>query len=407
MNKNFYSLLPLLLLIFIDSFSYFVVIPILLQLFYQDSYGLLPPTMTETRRNLLTGFTLALSTFSSLIAAPFIGEASDRYGRKKTLLVCVGLMMSAFIIPIIGILKKNIYLILIGRVLAGMGSVSQAIAQAAVADRCRGGEKSIFLSLIALMMTLALILGPLVGGYLSQPHLVKGFNLMTPYWFALVLAFLSFILLIFFFKETLTLYKPSDRLILITTIREIRASMKRYKIKAFLLIFFCLEWGWSQYYQSIFLYLSQRFHYTAQQVGLFNMYLGIWMAIALLVLYPLLIRYFSVLKIMRVSIVLTAGGLGICAIWPTLPIQWIFIPCISGFTGCAYVSLVTLVSNHMPADHQGRVMGYLSTLLFSAWMLSGISSGGLISLYSSLPLYVAAGFLFAAAFFIRLTAQRY
>jgi DHA1 family tetracycline resistance protein-like MFS transporter len=389
MNQHFYRLLPLLLIIFIDSFSYFVVIPVLLQLFYDNQYGLLPLDATEVMRNIATGAALSLSMLSALLAAPFIGSASDKYGRKNILLVCLGLIFLGFLLPIMGIIQKNIYLIFIGRCLAGVGSMSQPVAQAAVADLCEDKEKSLYLSLIAVAMTLALIVSPLAGGFLSDSKLVSWFNVTTPFWFAIALSIISALLLVFFFKETIPSHMRAEMLSLIAAITGIKTAITDYHIGALLLLFFCLELGWSQYYQSIFLYLNQVFHYSPQYISLFNVHMGVFMAVSLLCLYPLLLRYFSIFRIMRHSIILVLIGLLGCALFPIPIMQWIFTPLIAVFTGCAYVSLVTLISDRMPLSQQGQVMGYLSTLLFSAWMLTGISSGWLISIFSTLPLYFA------------------
>ncbi len=393
MNTNLKRLLPLLLLIFLDSFSYFVVIPVLLKLFYHNQYGLLPNDTSQTIRNTLTGFTIALSTFAALIAAPLIGNLSDKFGRKKVLLICLAGVVLGFLLPIIGITQKNIYLLLLGRFIGGVGSASQPIAQAAVADLCEGKEKAFFLSLIALMMTLPIILGPLAGGYLSDSNLVSWFNVTTPYWFAFIISLLIFILIKFFFKETMARQSHAPILSIKEVILSAGSTAKKYHIGSLLLILFSLELGWSQYYQSIALYLSQEFHYSAQYVSLFYAYTGILMSLALMILYPILIRYFAVKNILYYSIILVLMGLIGCSILYTDTVQWIFVPLVAIFTGTAYVSLLALISNQVPTSNQGWVMGFSSTVLFSAWMITGFMSGGLISLNPKLPLYISVAAL--------------
>lgn len=389
MNANFKRLLPLLLLIFIDSFSYFVVIPVLLQLFYHHQYGLLPNNTSLTIRNTLTGFTIALSTFAALIAAPLIGNLSDKYGRKKVLLICLAGVILGFLLPIIGILQKNIFLLLIGRFIGGVGSASQPIAQAAVADLCEGKEKAFFLSLIALMMTLPIILGPLAGGYLSDSSLVSWFSVTTPYWCAFIISILIFLLIKYSFKETMGHHTHVPILSIKEVILGASSTAKKYHIRCLLLILFFLELGWSQYYQSIPLYLNQQFHYSAQHVSLFYTYTGILMSLSLMFLYPVLIKSFSVKHILDYSIILVLMGLIGCSMLHTDIVQWIFVPLVAIFTGTAYVSLLALISNQVPTANQGWAMGFSSTVLFLAWMITGFNSGWLISIVAKLPLYVS------------------
>lgn len=399
-KNNFYRLFPLLLLIFIDSFSFFLIIPVLLKIFYHIHYDLLPHATKMSTRNSLTGMAIALAMFSALIAAPFVGNASDKYGRKKTLLFCIGCISIGFLFPIIGIIQKNIYLIFSGRVIAGVGSASQPVAQATVADLCKNEDKAIFLSLIAFMMTLALILGPLAGGFLSSAHIVSWFNIKTPFEFALSLSVINLLLIMFFFKETIQKNQKSEILSAWAVLLGFPALMKRYRFGFLILFFCCLELGWSQYYQSISLFLHLQFHYSVEKISVFNASMGVIMLLGLVIVYPLLLRFFSVKNIMRYCMLFVLIGLSACTLFPFKNVQWIFSELVAICTGCAYVSLVALISNQTPDDAQGFVMGYLSTILYFAWMMTSLDSGFFISLHRTLPLLIAAFFLAVGVFWM-------
>lgn len=393
---HLHRLAPLLLLIFIDSFSYFVVIPVLLQLFFNPSMGLLSPDVSQATRNLLTGVTIALSTLASLLAAPIIGSLSDRWGRKKALLLCLFAVSLGFLLPIFGIFKKSLGLILMGRFFAGMGSASQPVAQAAVADLYghQPKQKAIALSLIAFMMTLPIILGPLAGGYLSDPKIYPAFNITTPYLFAFILAILNLFLILCFFHETLCTPTKSSMLSLWHLALDLKKALKMGTIGPLLFLFFCLELAWSQYYQSIALYLTEHFHHSPQTVSLFYTYLGLWMCLGLLLIYPILIRVFSLNFLAFIGSFLILFSLIGCTVFHMFYLtQWVFSPILALFTGMTYVSLVTLISNQVPESHQGWMMGYISTTLFFAWMLTGFDSGILISIQADLPLYLSVGLM--------------
>lgn len=396
-TKNIiYRLSPLLLLIFIDSFSFFVVIPVLLKIFYHNHYDLLPATTSVATRDTLTGMTISLSMFAALIAAPFVGGASDRYGRKKTLLWCIVCVACGFLLLIIGIAEKNIYFIFIGRIISGIGSASQPVAQAVVADVCERENKAFFLGSIALMMTLALILGPLAGGYLLDAHIINWFNSKTPFEFAFALSIINLFLILFCFRETMQKNQRTNLFSLREVIIGLPKLIKQFAIGGFIILFLGLELGWSQYYQAIPLFLHLQLHFSVEKISLFSAMMGVVMVIGLLILYPLLLRVFSVKNIMRYTIFFVLIGLAVCALFPFEKIQWIFSAFIALCTGIAYVSIVTLISNKVSNHMQGLSMGYLSALLYFAWMFTAFLSGILISMHATLPLYIATVFVLVA-----------
>lgn len=392
--KNpFVRLLPLLLLIFIDSFSYFIVIPVLLQLFYHLQYHLLPNTATLAYRNIVTTITISLSPLAALFSSPLIGYISDRHGRKKSLMICISTVILGFTLPIIGILFKHITYILIGRLLAGIGSASQSIAQATVTDLCIGKNRAKYLSYIALMMTIALILGPLAGSELANPNLVYWFNPTTPYFFAVGFSIINLLLLIFCFQETHYPKLRNHPFKLKSVITEALPLIKKNKITLLFSSFFFLELAWSQYYQSIPLFLKLHFHLSVLKIGVFSSAMGLTMSFGLLCLYPILLRVFSISSILRFSLFFTFIGLIACSLSTSILLQWLFSNLVALFTGCAYVSLTTLISNQVNNNHHGLVMGYLSTALYLAWMLTSVNGGLLISWHEKLPLIFSAIFL--------------
>ncbi len=382
-------LAPLFLIIFLDSFGYFLIIPVLLRLFIGSHTSLLPATTSEHVRNLFYGITITLSPLASLLAAPVVGYYSDRFGRKIIMLLCLFLGVFGYLLPIVGIMTRHVSLIIIGRAVAGISTNSQPVAQAAITDFTSGKQKAFFLSLIAFAMTLAMIIGPLAGSYLSDAHLAGWLNVTVPYWLGTILVLLNLILLLVFYNdkgqvlshdETLTWQQKFDTLI---------RALKKNKVYLLLIIFFFMEIAWSQYYQAMFLFLKIQFHFTTNQIGLFTGYIGIWMSLGLTLIYRILIKYFSIKAILKWSLIITTLGLIGCNYIASPIMQWIFIIPVAIFTGTAYPSLMALISNRTAKDHQGWVLGSAGTVLGLTWMITGLLSAVLINLYTPLPLYVA------------------
>ncbi len=167
-------------------------------------------------------------------------------------------------------------------------------------------------------------------------------------------------------------------------------AIKQYNIGRLLLAMFLLEFGWSQYYNSIMQFLIQKYHYTTMQVSDFASYLGLLMCVGLLVLYPLLIRFFSINNILKTSAVLVTIGLVGCAFIPSAFAQWLFVIPVTIFVGISYVGLLAVLSDAVPADKQGWVMGYAMTALAVAWCMTSFISGWLLNIDLTLPLVIAS-----------------
>ena len=87
--KNKGALFTILLVVFVDILGFTIMIPLLP--FYAESLGASAFTV---------GMLSSMYGFCSLISGPVLGDLSDRYGRKKVLLIsqigtCVGFVVLA------------------------------------------------------------------------------------------------------------------------------------------------------------------------------------------------------------------------------------------------------------------------------------------------------------------------
>ncbi|MCH9745005.1 MAG: MFS transporter [Gammaproteobacteria bacterium] len=389
---NLKQLTPLLLLIFIDSFSYFLVLPVLLRLYMigPGNTPILPMHDTLATRNFLFGISMSISMLAMIVFSPIVGHFSDIKGRKKTLFYCLLAAIVGFLIPIIGILYRSVALIIIGRFISGASSASQPIAQAAITDFSSGKQKAFYLSLIAFAMTLAMMLGPLAGGYLSDAHLVSWFNVMTPYWAGMGLAIINILLMLRLYHETHHTEKLTPHIPFQQKLQQLITALTQKKVWVLLVVFLLLEIAWSQYYQSIFLILTHHFYYTPSQIGLYTTYVGVWMCIGLTVIYKLLLRFLTIRATLTLSLIGSCIGLLGCNVTTSVIFQWLFVIPVSIFIGTGYTSLVAIISNQSDTQHQGWVLGTISTLLALAWLITGFFSGILVSISTLLPLIIAA-----------------
>ncbi|MEM9715030.1 MAG: MFS transporter, partial [Pseudomonadota bacterium] len=129
------------------------------------------------------------------IFGPFLGAISDRYGRRPVLLVSLVVVALDYIL--LG-LAWTIWIVLIARIIAGIASATQSTASAYMADISSPEEKSQNFGLIGAAFGIGFVLGPLIGGLLSE------FGTRAPFYAAAALATFNLILGYFVFPETVT-----------------------------------------------------------------------------------------------------------------------------------------------------------------------------------------------------------
>lgn len=377
-----------------------MVAPVLLRLYMPGVDSILPSSTTQAHRDLLYGLTMSLPPLAFIVSSTFIGVSSDKFGRKSVLALCLIISFIGFVLPICGIFKASVVLIMLGRFIGGISTASQPVAQAAVTDfAVSTKQKSLCFSLIAFAMTLGLLLGPLLGSYLSDSTLSPWFNTITPFLVSATLAVLNLLLLTSVYCPLATDARPVHILGLKQWLQLSKQFFTSYRNLLLLMAFFLLEFSWSLYYQSSFLLLKQVFGYNEDLIANFAAYAGVVMCVGLAIIFPIMLRYFSVRNTLLISMLgILLGSVG-CNFLGSVWWQWLFVVPIALFTGMAYIALLTLISNESAQEHQGFLLGLAGAILAFAWMLTGILSGYLSELSLQLTLLTTmAGILVGTLF---------
>ncbi len=205
-NKRFFDLLPLLIIIFIDTMGIALIIPLLNPLFIDIATSILPAKAILIERNFLYGLTLGIYSLAAFFGAPTLGHLSDQLGRKKVLSICLSGTLMGYLVSAMGVLTHSVSLILLGRILDGFTAGALSTAQAAIIDMSSDKNKTTNIGYIMLAVSLGLITGPLLSGTLSNPRWITWFTLNTPFYLAAMLSLFNVIYLQVAFRETLILH---------------------------------------------------------------------------------------------------------------------------------------------------------------------------------------------------------
>ena len=167
--------------------------------------GLIMPVMPDLIRELrhtdlasaaLWGGVLATSfAVMQFLFSPTIGNLSDRFGRRRVLLVSLFFMTLDYLVMAVA---GTIWLLLAGRIVGGVTAATQSTATAYMADISTAKDKAKNFGLVSAAFGIGFVLGPLIGGVLST------FGPRAPFYAAAALAAANFVFGYFILPETVT-----------------------------------------------------------------------------------------------------------------------------------------------------------------------------------------------------------
>ncbi len=146
------KLTVLMITAFVDMLGLAMVIPLLP--FYATKLG-----ASAT----IVGVLIAAFSIAQLASAPLWGRFSDRYGRRPALLA--GLLVSAVAYVIFGY-ASTLWLLLISRVVQGLGGGTIGVVQAYVADASDPKDRAKSLGWLSAATSLGAVVGPAIGSAL-------------------------------------------------------------------------------------------------------------------------------------------------------------------------------------------------------------------------------------------------
>lgn len=187
---NTSRVLPIFAIVFVDVLGLTVILPLLH--LYAAIYGASP---------LQIGLVAAAFPLAQLIGVPVMGALSDHFGRKPLLLIsqittCLSFLMLAA--------ATSIEMIVLSRIIDGLFGANLATAQAALADVTDDDSRTSGLGLTGAAFGLGFLFGPVISIFALEAT----DSLAVPALSAAVYSFISILMTIFIFKETLS---PENR----------------------------------------------------------------------------------------------------------------------------------------------------------------------------------------------------
>ncbi len=288
------------LLIFVDAIGIGLVLPIMPKLFYSNQG--LARLMPSGAINFFYGLTMAAFPLAAMIGKPILGDLSDKFGRKKMMLWgIVGLALGYFIC-IIAIVCGSICLFLMARILSGFSSGTYSICYAAVMDLSKNeSEKMNGLKYLTLIHVAGFMLGPALSFFVSDTMNAL-WVLIIPFLIAGVISLVNFILMVFMYPEGEKKLDQTKKSLWLTM--SALVFVFRQNFGTFLYAYVLFNLGLQVYIQAQAVYLMKMYCYTASQIGLFYIVMGIAATIGMFVLHPKIRKFFDAALQVKVGMLL-------------------------------------------------------------------------------------------------------
>lgn len=369
MNKKLFTLL---LVVFIDLIGFGIVIPIL------------PLLVTDIGGSaILVGAIIASFSLFQFLFGPILGRLSDKYGRRPVLIVSSLLNSISYFLVFF---FPQLWILFIARMLAGIGSSNISVAQAYIADSSKAHERTKALGLMGSIFGLGFIVGPLLGGFVSQQ-----FSISAAFVIPAVLSLLNGVLIYFILPESNTNLQKHIK-IEILNFKIAKEVMKPKNIGFLILLFMFVNFALSLIIGVFSLLGHNKFGWDSGQNGLYFGLIGLSSFTTQMFLIRLLVKRFSEVQMIKLGLIVFSVSIVVMGL---APVQWLVI--LAGITTPFAVSLImintqALISLESKSEEQGLVLG-ITQSFGSLGMVFGPLLGGAIGTFNlSLP-FVLSGIM--------------
>lgn len=370
------SLVPTFVVVAVDATGMGIILPLLP--FYSQRLGATP---------FLIGALISVYAVCQLIAGPVVGILSDRYGRRKILVVSqFGTLIGFVLLALAG----NLTLVFLARIIDGLTSGNISVAHAYAAEHSAPATRKQALGMTSGAIGTGLLLGPALSSLLDH------YGQTAPVWAAAALSLISIL-------ATIALLPPDHpgseplyqhRVPEPTLVRSLFGMRYAWRLLGLLIVFFFVN---SMFLSQIGLFLSARFSWDghpfgARELGWMFAYAGF----INMVVQGLLITRANLVASDR-SIVMAAfacmslGFAGLAA-GSNISLLAFYLTLIIVGTMFARSTLTAELSRSTTINRQGMIMGLNQSLMSGANISAPLLSGALIGhrLFATWALVMAA-----------------
>ncbi|MGQ3892019.1 MFS transporter [Legionella sp. CNM-4043-24] len=381
-------------LVFVALFDFMglgIVVTIFPHLMLSKSSSFLSTSWSYNERLGLLGLFLSVYPLGQFFGAAILGKLSDIYGRRNILFSTVLGTTLAFIASAFSIYIGSATLLFLSRITAGVFAGNIAIVQASMSDISTKETKTKNITLIQVSLGLAWVIGPPLGGWLTEISIVGFSGFMTPFiLMSLILGLLS-IYTFFGFQETLNV-KSNDKVYILSGVKQIVEAFTNKRMRVPFIMWTVFVAGWWLFEAFLPAYLLKVFNFTPGQIGKFLASMGATYAFFQFLIVRPASKWLKPEVMVKYSLIIS--GLSVISIYFAQNIIMLHVT-ISLFVGSmafALPGLISSISNLVDENEQGKIMGTISSIQAMSTVFV-MSLGGLVDSFGITSTVVGGGVL--------------
>ncbi len=368
-------LLVLFFTLLVDMIGAGMVIPIIPVLFTDpDAPSFLLAGYSVNMQYFIAGAITAVFGIMQFVAAPLLGELSDVFGRKRLLMLGVGVLAVAQMIFGFGITIASLAVLFISRTIAGFAGANFSIAQAIIADVSKPEERAKNFGLIGAAFGIGFILGPLLGGWLA--HLGGS---AAPFWFSGILGIFNLLFLFYMLPETHQNRREAGHFHIFKGLQNIKQAFEDKDAAPVYWMSFLYMSGFAFLTSFSGVLTVTKYAFSEAMLGTYFGAIGVWVVITQLFVLPLIMKKYKERQVLSVSLLVLAVVVGVFPFMPNAIFQFLLIPFIAIPQGLSFAMIGALVSKSVSAEKQGAALGINGSLIALSQglvpLLAGVASG--------------------------------
>jgi MFS transporter, DHA1 family, tetracycline resistance protein len=344
-------------------------------------FGLMLPVLPDLIREVTGGDLAYAAVWGGVLASSFavmqflfgpaVGNLSDRFGRRPVLLAALALLAVDYLIMA---LAGTIWLLLFGRIVAGITAATQVVAGAFIADISAPERKAAGFGLMGAAFGAGFILGPAFGGLLAE------FGTRAPFWAAAVLVLANLALGWWAMPESLA---PGARRPWhwrrANPLGALRQMGRLPGVHRLLVVFFLYEFAFIVYPATWAYFAIARFGWSPGMIGASLAAFGICFALVQGGLIRVILRLLGERGTILYGLVVNLAGFAFLAQVENGTLALIVTP-LTALGAVVVPALMGIISRGADADQQGEVQGAIASarsmaFIFGPLLMSQIFFG--------------------------------